>query len=163
MLQMYRRTLCTVSSVPGHCNKANTAIKWVAWRFWFPRACKSLHYTVVYYVCNSIVFKKQCTYPNFKILLETANIWVFSASWSSPVEGLASVLLPDQGGGCLRVGWLWQFLKKKEAGCISGLLLSWLIALQHAMLLGSIAPTAGLPNLKSVLSNPAVALQTTFM
>lgn len=55
-VQAYLREI--MGSVPDHRNKANIPIKWVIWISSFPGAYKSWVYTVVYWVCNSIMSTK---------------------------------------------------------------------------------------------------------
>ena len=74
-------------------------------------------------------------------------------------------LLADQGGGCRRLGWLWQFLKIRQQWRLP----RWLTPpftndfSVQVLLFDSTLPTVELSKLESMLSNASTALSIKFV
>ena len=95
-------------------------------------------------------------------------IWVFSESpsfCSGKVLLRCWRLLTDQGGGCWRLGWLWQFLKIRQEWSllpsIDSSLHKWFLCSRQGCWIAFLPRVELLSKLQSILLNSAAALATT--
>ena len=110
-------------------------------------------------------------YINYKIVYcwrMLTIIWVFSESpsfCSGKVLLRCWRLLTDQGGGCWRLGWLWQFLKIRQEWSllpsIDSSLHKWFLCSRQGCWIAFLPRVELLSKLQSILLNSAAALATT--